>query len=394
MVTTVRAITAPSPFKRYSLMGVSRVLQDAYRICGMSADRTMVYARNGTGLYGSTDDGATWILLKNFAFSVGGMCETRNGECLVSIGGSANLQLSSGWSTNRATATWTSVLTSAGGNFVPNWSLKPSNFGSNGVIVVNEYGAQTSAGTESGDATKARRVYMSTDHGKTWTIIFDICTTTSVKYAIGVHMHSCCYHETDDRIYITYGDNTGQGVTLGGSSNCQLAYSDDRGATWNWITGPTDWGGGLQFTNVIATDNNLILQPDGQQYGLATIKRTGYRTLAAFHSMNMFTSVAPATVIGQGLYQHWTGAERPILAYCNWSGTGQNVRNRLLMSSDGGNTWNEAYANKDTPYLSFGDMDVYGPTASGKILGWENWNNGGAWGAGAKIIATMTTVDG
>jgi hypothetical protein len=393
MVTTVRAITAPAAFKRHTLTNVSRVLQDGYRICGMSADRSMLYARNGNSLYGSTDDGATWNLLKTFSFGIGGMCETRNGECLVAIGGSANLQLSSGWSTNRATATWTSVLTTIGGNFVANWVLKPSNFGTNGVIVVNEYGPQTSAGTESGDLTKARRVYLSEDHGKTWRVIFDICTSGLVQYAVGLHIHASCYHETDDRIYITYGDNTGKGVDVGGSANIQAAYSDDRGATWKWIPGFTDFGGGLQFTNIMCTDENLILQTDGQQYGLMTVKRTGYRTLGAAHTVNVYTSVGPSGVIGQGLYQHWTGTERPIIAMVNWTGSGQFIRNRLLMSADGGNTWNEAYANKDL-YLNFGDMDVYGPTASGKIMGWENWNNGGAWGAGAKIVANMTTVNG
>jgi hypothetical protein len=394
MVTTVRAITTPAPYKRCACTNVNRVLQDGYRICGMSADRTMVYSRNGNSIYGSTDDGVTWTLLKTFAFGVGGMCETRNGECLVVIGGSANLQLSSGWSTNRATATWTSVLTTLGGSLVASWVLKPSNFGSNGVIVVNEYGAHAQSPTESGNENKARRVYLSEDHGKTWRIIFDVCTYGLVQYPIGVHMHASCYHETDDRIYITYGDNTGGGISIGGSANIQAAYSDDRGATWVFIPGFADWGGGLQFTNVMCTDQNLILQTDGQQYGMMTVKRTGYRTLGAAHTINMYTSTSPATVIGQGLYQHWAGADRPIIAQVNWTGSGQYIRNRLLISLDGGNTWNESYANKDPAFLSFGDMDVYGPTASGNLLGWENWNNGGTWGAGAKISATMTTVDG
>lgn len=346
MVTLTRAITPKAAFKRYTLTNVSRTAQGAFYPIGMSADRTVVYAKNGTGLYESSDDGVNWTLIYNFPGNVTGVCETKQGECLVLVNNN-RVHRSTGWSANRATATWALVHSVVGERLQANWCFKSENFGTNGVIVLNEYGGQTSAGTEAGDAGKARRVILSEDDGKTWRVIFDISTSGIVQYGTGLHTHSSCYHEADDRIYVTYGDNTGAATQVAGSGFIYIAYSDDRGATWKYIPVPTDYAVGMQFVTISAFNNNIVLLPDGIPYGICIIPRTGYRTLGQLRVANNFTVNAPANLIGQDLFKAQSGPDRPLIVTFNWFGSGIVTCNRVMLSADDGTTWNEAWRSTD-----------------------------------------------
>jgi hypothetical protein len=388
MTTITRAITPKASFKRYTLTNVVRTAQDGYYPIGLSADRTIVYAKNGTGLHQSTDDGATWTLIYTFPGNVTGMCETKKGECLVLVNGN-RIHRSTGWSANKATATWASVYSVIGERIQSNWSFKSENFGTNGVIVVNEYGAQTSAGNEAGDVGKARRVMLSEDDGKTWKVIFDISTSGIVQYGTGLHVHSSCYHEIDDRIYFTYGDGTGAAASVAGPGFMWIAYSDDRGATWKYLPAPTDYFVGVQFTTISAFETNIVLLPDGIPYGVCIIPRTGYRTLGQLRFVNQYTPAAPANVIGQDLFKAQSGPDRPLIASLSWFGT--SLRNRVMISADDGSTWNEAWRSTDAAQNN-GQMSLMGPTASGKVIGWEDWKNGGQWANGARFSATLTTI--
>lgn len=393
MTIVTRAITPKAVAKRYTFTNVVRTAQDAYYVIGMSTDRTTLFAKNGTGLYQSTNDGSTWTLVFTFPGNVTGICETKQGECLVLVNNN-RIHRSTGWSINKATATWTLVHSVVGERIQPNWCFKSENFGTNGVIVMNEYGAQTSVGTEAGDLNKARRVILSEDDGKTWKVIFDISTSGIVQYGTGLHMHSSCYHEADDRIYATYGDNTGAATQVAGSGFIYIAYSDDRGATWKYIPTPLDFPGiNMQFTTISAFETNIVLLPDGIPYGICIIPRTGYRTLGQLRFVNHYISSAPANIIGQDLFKAQSGTDCPLIATFNWFGNGLHTRNRVMVSPDDGSSWNEAWRNTDavTPTGNNG-LTLVGPTISGKIIGWEDFKNGGAWANGARFTATLTTT--
>ena len=390
MTIVTRSITPKAAVKRYTLTNVVRTAQDSYYPIGMSADRTQFYARNAKNLYQSTDDGVTWVLINAFPFTVSAMCETKQGECLVQLDGN-KIYRSTGWSINKATATWALVHTVIGDRIEANWNLKSENMGTNGVIVFAEYGAHTVTGGETENAGKARRILLSEDDGRTWRTIWDILTSTAHKYGKGMHPHGACYHEIDDRIYFTFGDGTGDAQLVAGSGKIFVAYSDDRGATWTFIPTPTDFFQGMQITTISAFDNNIVLLPDGLPYGICIIPRTGYRTLGQLRFVNQYTGSAPVQVIGQGLFKPQSGADRPLIALMNWFGT-NSTRNRVMMSGDDGNTWNEAWRNTDAPQ-SNGGMSLYGPSVNNKIIGTESWSNGGQWANGARFSSTLTVVN-
>jgi hypothetical protein len=393
MTIVTRSASAQTPFKRYTLTNIVRTPQDAYVVFGMSADRVYLFAKNGGSLYQSSDDGATWAKIYAFPGSnVYAMNETKQGECLVSLKNGAHYR-STGWSTNHLTATWTLVFTTLGQPGQGNWAMKSENFGTNGVIVTNEYGAQTSAGTEAGDAGKARRVWYSADDGLTWKVIFDLSTVGLVQYPIGVHVHSCCYHETDDRIYVTYGDNTGKGQAVGGDNFLQMAFSDDRGTTWQWWPIPTDFFTGMQFVNILVNDANIVLMPDGTPYGINIIPRTGYRTFGQMRNVNSYSPVIPVNCIGQNLFKARTGTDRPIIGTMAWFGNLPAIKNRVMMSADDGTTWAEAYRST-MPQQNSAGMSLYGPTVSGKVVGQENYAEDNTIANPYRFTATLTVLNG
>lgn len=84
--------------------------------------------------------------------------------------------------------------------------------------------------------TRARRMWISQDFGETWTMAYDLLTSPAYKAGPGLHWHGCWYDEEDDRIWATYGDNTGSGILIKPTltAHTQIIYSDDRGATWQW----------------------------------------------------------------------------------------------------------------------------------------------------------------
>lgn len=137
--------------------------------------------------------------------------------------------------------------------------------------------------------TKARRCWVSQDFGETWTMAFDLLTSPSYKGGPGLHWHGCCYDQEWDRIWCTYGDNTGSGNLIKPSlvGFTQVMFSDDRGATWQWLPAETyfpNTGSGTdpQYTPVRHTKHAVLFGGDAMRAaGSVLYGKTGYRQLGA-----------------------------------------------------------------------------------------------------------------
>jgi hypothetical protein len=352
------------------LIGAALENSGGRRPIGISRDRATVFAATSTGLYQSVNDGVSWTTVRTgFPRNVVAIQELTDGEALVFLqdGASAPGQImrSTGWSTNKTTATWASVLTSVGGYFNPLWSGNHQTIGSNGKGIVAEYGSQTSA---SGDQTaRARRVWVTSDFGVTWTQVLDVYTyPTGSNANVGVHTHGAFYDEAWDRMWVTFGDNTGDGPVVSGGL-AQIGYSDDMGVTWNFLALPATYSG-VQVTTMAASSKFLLALPDGDPASVQLWKRTGYRELGPRREGAQFRGGTGAQVIGQALHQ--AGPGLPIFA--SWM-TSVATRATVVCSADEGRTWREVWTTAEIvppQYLTnLGILNIVGPTLNGVVLG-------------------------
>jgi hypothetical protein len=139
---------------------------------GLSKDRTTVYGANGTTLYQSTNDGASWTSVATFPDNVVGLTETDDGEAICLTQGGAGvpgkLYKSTGWSTSHTAATWGLVLTSASNAYFRNYWDGGSydSFGSNSINGTGKYGVITEYGTALNSGTDETYGHHHPDHLK------------------------------------------------------------------------------------------------------------------------------------------------------------------------------------------------------------------------------------
>lgn len=384
MLRSIRPLATNQPSLRVNSLATS-----SYIPVGISLDRTTIYAR-GTGtasvpftraLYQSTDDGATWTLALSSATVLAAgsqviesVIETDDGEMLVNIKDAAStpgrLWKSTGWSTSHTGATWRQVLASTGGYFDGRWSVHANTFGddkirpgSSAVGVVCEYGPQTSVTFASGNAdttdlTKARRVFLTTDYGSTWTQILDLAAF--FPNAVGLHPHAAAYDPYWDRIWLTWGDTQTNTV---GAGNTELLYSDDRGQTWNTVPAANGIDA-AQSTTIVITRDAIILGSDNRP-GIVRISRAGYRQIGEITYPNTIATGTSAYLIATTGHQNRRQPSAPILL--SFTGASGRYYPALYYSTDGG-TFTEAWAD---PASAGGAVIAYGPTISGAIVGYS-----------------------
>lgn len=222
---------------------------------------------------------------------------------------------------------------------------------------------------------KARRLYLSTDFGDNWTSIFDIYTTPSYKYGIGLHLHAVAYDEAWDRIWIVMGDDTGDGKTVAGyPTNAQIFYSDNRGSTWQnfpacagWDINPNSVG---QYTGISIFPYAVVFYPDARfNLGGIIYRKTGYRTLSTG------ATFAPNFITGSGQVMITPipafSLNNSYPSFLVGSITGQCVP-AILLTDDGGYTWREIWRETDLvtrPLVNGGWLTtIMGPDTSGRIL--------------------------
>lgn len=382
------ALTALRSVVRPSFTQVSTGAVGSFYPIGLSADRTRLYL--GGGLLGtqhtlaeSTDQGATKTDLHTFGEIVDGVIETADGEALVATKSSfdyiGRIYKSNGWATNRATATWTEVLDTPAGAapttryFRTAWGFNQKCLGANGDIYVTPYGYQTGSGSD-----PSTKLWRSTDHGATWSVVLDIST----RYAgvTPLHLHAVAYDPYFDRVWVTFGDQVypDDGATAG-YTLALILYSDDRGATWTRLpmidlkpapAAQTPAAGTFraQATSIAVFPGCVLFGSDDVPAGLLRLTRTGYRTVGNLHAVPV-SSAAANDLLPQDFYQGAPGLPC-VMTMLSASGT----MAKLLVTRDGFDLY-EAYAETKASGApsSFGFFHgPYGPDTSGLFVGVTN----------------------
>ena len=290
----VTTSTTASTMKRYTLANQQWVADAG--ILAMGEDRRTFYSANPANKrqlrvsnnFADNPAAATWIVNTTAVAGSQGIesiTELADGELLILSREFTNMfiQRTTGWATNPATATYSTAFQSAAGtvNFGV-YSGHQWTAGTNGVVVFADSGSQNSGGSDNG----ATKVYLSTDGGVSFTTILNLFTYAQNKgvTANGIHCHAVAYDEAWDRIWLCYGDDTGNGLSIAGAGNTQILYSDDRGATWQslpafdtWTSPTTGYG---QRYNIAINDAAIVFTADmTNPVGMMVVRRLGYRQL-------------------------------------------------------------------------------------------------------------------
>lgn len=259
---------------------------------------------------------------------------------------------------------------------VHSFGISGDGTGANWTYTVNAAGyIQTCQATApDGGGNAATRAYLSTDFGENWTQIFDLYTDVDYKYACGIHLHAMAYDEAWDRIWLQFGDNTGDGPTISSyPTNTQILYSDDRGATWEFLPAASRVEGhGIegQYTSIRVYKNAVVLGTDALATPFASIiyPKTGYRTLGTpVFSCGYVINLAVSEI--QSSAYSLNDIEFPTFFGIS---VGSAVADAtMLCTPDGGYTYYEIWRETDIttrpPISAGGIRRVLGPDTSGRI---------------------------
>jgi hypothetical protein len=291
-----------------------------------------------------------------FTGGIAGVRQLANGEILVLAGLTppstpGKLWLSSGWSDNTSTATFSVVLAAQGSTqayFSAGWSV--DTYGP--VVVAAEYGPKASS------TDMARYVHMSTDYGETWEIIFDLYTYGGI--GVNVHLHGVAYDPWWDAIWVCAGDApAGEPYTL---------VSFDRGESWREVYT------GHQFTSVVATPTAILFcsdfgtaAADGHGNGIYRVRRVS-KTDPQVEPAHLFDSSASITTVGTRAFRANHQDDAPaLLAFNAGAVTGPGV----IYATYDGVSFRKIFEDVDT-YANRGVSSVVGTLPDGSVLAWLN----------------------
>ena len=206
----------------------------------------------------STDEGRTWQVktTKTFSGAVHRLLPTADGEVLAMTDN--DLFKSSGWSDG--TITWSDTKVEKHANA----TLFQFSFDGNGEkFILAEYGASVPNWVDS------RFVWISTDRGETFNVVWDSLAEHGEEVSALTHLHGACYDKFSDRFYFTEGH-----APKGG-----LYCSTDDGETWVQGRGMRDGvlssmgitpmdGDTNGPTVIVATPTGLVMGSDNSNNGM------------------------------------------------------------------------------------------------------------------------------
>lgn len=210
-----------------------------------------LYGRTTSGnLYYSDDHGTTWYFA---ALPPAGVVKplrliaTDDSEVLLAD--ALGVWKSTNWGTSHLVS-WSQVLD------VSNESAYMLEFGFDGdgtKFIITHY---------SSTRQDSRYVWISTDQGDSWSIVWDSYTDAPNPSPADSHLHGVCYDPWDDLFYLSEGHGTYNGIYV----------SSNDGATWSEV----DDGGLNQDsapTVLVATDNGIVFGSDNGYDGVYVLPR-------------------------------------------------------------------------------------------------------------------------
>lgn len=244
---------------------------------------------------------------------------TSDGEVLLAS--SAKVYKSSNWATP-GSVTWTQVLAINAPTSILRWGFD----GDATKFIATSYAA--------GDNFAASRyVYISTDAGDTFTLVYDSVAVHGAALADLSHVHGVTYDPWGDRFYLSEGHGT-----IGG-----IYCSDDDGATWSRAVG---MAANPSPTTLTPTPDGLVCGSDNSENGLyGVVRRDDHTTEELVQTWAWRTGVDGLIGYGmRGVYDPTTGlvyvtfisnfsSVRPIIA------AGTPTSGGLVYTWDDPNSW-------------------------------------------------------
>lgn len=320
----------------------------------MSSDGTTVYGSGGSGgrsLMQSTDDWATRVQIgPAFSHIIMGVRTLDDGELLVSTTRTKNPDVySKVWKSvgydknNPSSTTFKEVLVSTNIDafFINSWGMSVYQ----NIVVIAEYG-------ERGLATGAKHVYLSTDYGNSFNLVFDLyATQVEGRPALTetAHMHTTAYDPYFNRIWVAVGDRP----------NTATYYSDDLGASWTYVTDSN----AMQYTGIVALPDAVLFGSDRHPNGVYVYHRKDKYAMPKIEPLLKVNDLSTIThVFGLPFKKDWSPAS-PVYFSAPTIDNTMDYAPCIVATVDGKKAFKIWEGNN-------GDVlrNVVGPTASGKII--------------------------
>ena len=320
----------------------------------MSSDGTTIYGSGGSGgrsLMQSTDDWATRVQIgPAFSHIIMGVRTLDDGELLVSTTRTKNPDVySKVWKSvgydknNPSSTTFKEVLVSTNIDafFINSWGMSAYQ----NIVTISEYG-------ERGLATGAKHVYLSTDYGDTFSLIFDLYATQVEGRPVlteKAHMHTTAYDPYFNRIWVVVGD----------IPNTATYYSDDLGASWTYVTGSN----AMQYTGIIALPDAVLFGSDRSPNGVHVYHRKDKYAMPKIEPLLKVNDLSTIThVFGLPFKKDWSPTS-PVYFSAPTIQNTMDYAPCIVATVDGKKAFKMWEGNKGDNLI-----DTVGPTASGKII--------------------------
>lgn len=320
----------------------------------LTTDGAMIYGGRGPILEQSTDEWSAQQVVHEFPKSIGGVRELADGELLVSTirdnadSTKAKLYKSSGYDrANPTAATWTEVLEAGAANANINnaWGLQVHQ----NIVVAAEYGLR--------DVEGSRRVWLSEDHGDTWTLVFDQMTTVAPGRPVWTetaHLHGAAWDPYWNRLWVICGDNP----------NTATYYSDDKGQSWTFVTGSEE----VQYTGIMPLPDVVLFGSDRAPNGLHVYRRglkSDMPTIRTLFEVNAHPSL---TQVWQLPYKQDWSPSMPVYFPADPAGDGwPSVLTATIDGRKGHLLWEGEPQGSGLP-VSGRVVTALGPTAQGNVI--------------------------
>lgn len=381
--------TRPINNKKIAAQSINMVdLATTKEVDGMSKDGMTLYSRSPYySLFASKDFGATW----NPIFTINGgefgnlIEELDNGELLLSYSVYGDeprmrrIYVTDGYDFGRgASPTLVEVLSS---NREKNyWN---NNWGCNiygNIILLTEYGrkydpSKTPDGSWTNEqGLNARYVWMSTDFGKTWTVIFDLNLVTS---GIGVHMHSAVYDYVWNRIWVHFGDAA--------FNRNGMLYSDDLGKTWTWALQTNAQGiNWNQSTSTVVLPDCILFGSDSAPNGIYRLDRSqGKIPINGYYEVEVAYKIPDTsdTLLNSVCYKAVQAKHSPYQPYLFGFAPESMPSKGCIIATYDGYTFFEVWSDSEVRGVGYGIRQLIGITPQNEIIA-TNFDQ--RYGAGTK----------